>query len=106
MRRRKFITLLGGTATALASRVARTQPAGKVWRLGLLDEGTRGQRPGRTFARFVEALQQLGYIDGQNLTIRERSAAIAFERLPGLAEELVGLKPDVIAAQSTQALIA
>ena len=102
MRRRKFITLLGGTATALASRVARAQSAGKVWRLGFLHE----RPPLRAFAGFVEALRELGYIDGQNLTIQDRSAAATVERLPGLAAELVRLKPDVIAAISTQALIA
>jgi putative ABC transport system substrate-binding protein len=100
MRRREFITLLGSAAVAwpLAAKGQSTQ---KVW-LGWLGEGaSAGAASG-----FFGALQELGYTEGQNLTVEYRFANTRFERLPALAAELVGLKVDVIVATSTQALIA
>jgi putative ABC transport system substrate-binding protein len=75
-----------------------------VWRVGWLTEGEAG-RIGIAKG-FFDALQELGYTEGQNLTVEYRFAHTRFERLPALAAELVGLKVDVIVAPSTQALIA
>ena len=55
-------------------------------------------------AAFFAALQDLGYTEGQNLTVEYRFANARFERLPELATELVGLKLDVIVSPSTQSL--
>ncbi len=55
---------------------------------------------------FRDALSKLGYVEGRNLTIEYRSADGNFERLPGLAAELVRLKVDVIVAVVTQAALA
>lgn len=55
---------------------------------------------------FRQGLRELGYIEGQNIIIESRSARGQFERLPGLAAELVQLKVDVIAASSTPAALA
>ena len=55
---------------------------------------------------FVEGLREHGYIEGQNLVLESRYAESRFERLPGLAAELVRLKCDVIVAAVTQASLA
>jgi ABC-type uncharacterized transport system substrate-binding protein len=57
-------------------------------------------------AAFFAALQELGYTEGQNLTVEYRYANFRFERLPELATELVGVKVDVLVGPSTQALLA
>jgi putative ABC transport system substrate-binding protein len=96
MRRREFITLLGG-ATAFRSQLAAQaqQPAPGKWRIGMLAPEFR-QKPLR------EGLRELGYVEGRNLLIEWRFDDIA-DRLATFATELVGLKPDVIAANGTQA---
>jgi putative ABC transport system substrate-binding protein len=72
MRRRDFVTLLGG-ATALLSAATRAQQSAKVWRIGYLGFG-----PASSWASEVEALQSglrdLGYVDGKNLIIEFRWA--------------------------------
>jgi ABC-type uncharacterized transport system substrate-binding protein len=103
MRRRKFITLLSSAAVAgWRPLAAQGQSVRKVWRLGWLSEGVGAMAGGR--GAFFAALQDLGYTEGQNLTVEYRFANARFERLPELATELVGLKVDVIVAPSTQAL--
>ena len=95
MKRREFITLLGGAAAAwpLAARAQQT----KVHRLGVLLVGNR-----EPFSRlFGEGLRELGYIDGQNIQIEFRLAEGNLERLPELAAELVRLKVDIIVASET-----
>src|SRR5262245_35013057 len=99
--RRKFITLLSGAAVSWPL-AARGQSIRKVWRLAWLTEGGRASS-GRLF---FAALQELGYTEGQNLTVEYRFADTRVERLPELATELVGLKVDVIVAPGTQALLA
>src|SRR5262245_48256416 len=104
MRRREFITLLGGTAAAWPL-AARAQQANKVWRIGLLET-----IPVALNAALNEALKQglraLGYVEGQNLVIDYRSADGRPERFPELAAELVGLKVDLIVARGTPAILA
>src|SRR4029434_6916063 len=55
---------------------------------------------------FLQGLRELGYVEGQNISIEYRWADGNFERLPALAAELVGLKVDVIVAAVTQASLA
>src|SRR5262245_26059823 len=109
MRRRTFIALLSGTAVGW-SLAAQGQSTRKVRRLAWLSEGPRppSRPPSRTTyeAIFFAALQELGYTEGQNLTVEYRYANTRFESLPELATELVGLKVDVIVALATQALLA
>jgi putative ABC transport system substrate-binding protein len=100
MKRREFITLIGtGAVWPFAAKAQSTQ---RVWRAGWLAEGG----PENSGAVFFNALQELGYTEGQNLAVERRFASRRYERLPALASELVALKPDVIVAESTQALIA
>src|SRR5262245_12838432 len=101
MRRRKFITLLSGAALGWPL-AAQGQSIRKVWRLGYLTEGVAAMSGAR--AAFFAALQDLGYTEGQNLTVEYRFANARFEHLSELATELVGLKVDVLVAPGTQAL--
>jgi putative tryptophan/tyrosine transport system substrate-binding protein len=102
MKRREFITLLGGAAAAwpLAARVQ----AAKVARIGYLITGAL-ESPETRINRdaFRQGLDELGYIEGRNIVIEYRAADGKIERLPGLATELVGLNVDLIVALSTPA---
>jgi putative tryptophan/tyrosine transport system substrate-binding protein len=92
MKRREFITLVGGAAVAwlLAAR-AQQQP--KIYRIGALFIGNADVESFRTELR--EALRKSGYVEGQNLLFEFRSAEEELDRLPRLAAELVALKVDV-----------
>ena len=104
MTRRRFlsITLAGTLAAPLAG--AAQQP-GKMWRIGLLSTGPiSNTQP--LFNVFQEQLRELGYVDGQNVSIESRAADGNNERLPGLAAELVKLKVDVLLTTGTPAAVA
>jgi putative ABC transport system substrate-binding protein len=94
MRRRDFITLIGG---ALASRpiTARAQQS-KVARIGVLYIGTADAEMFKKELR--EGLHELGYVEGQNIAFEFRSAEGKLDRLPELANELVRLKVEVMLA--------
>jgi putative ABC transport system substrate-binding protein len=86
-------------AAALAAQVesfAQQQP--KVWRIGLLapDSSSSG-----IYAGFQEGMRGLGYVEGKNFNIDKRFAEGIYERLPGLAADLVRSKVDIIVAGST-----
>jgi putative ABC transport system substrate-binding protein len=95
MRRREFITLLCGAAAWPVDARAQ-QPAPGKWRIGLLMQKRRQDL-------LLEGLRELGYVEGDNLVIDARSNERA-DQLAAFAAELVGLKPDVIAAAGTQAI--
>jgi putative ABC transport system substrate-binding protein len=98
VKRREFITLLGGTAAwPLAGRAER---AGRVFRIGYLSFMSAAQHP-RSFAAFREGLRTLGYIEGENLQIEFRSADGDNDLLPHLATELVHLNVDLIVTYAT-----
>jgi putative ABC transport system substrate-binding protein len=94
LRRREFTTLLGGAAAAWPL-VARTQQAGSIPKIGVLWPGDSPPVSPR-METFREALRQLGYVEGQNITIELRYAQGGLQQLPGLAAELVRLNVDVI----------
>ena len=95
MRRREFITLLGGSAT-LWSVGARAQ---KLFKIGLLDTGL-----GADFAvPFMRKLVELGYVEGKNVVIERKSAGGNVELLSGLAIDLVHQQVDVIVTAGTPA---
>src|SRR5215510_703480 len=79
---------------ALSISAEAQQPV-KVYRIGFLS----GAFPGPTHwtARLRAELQKLGYVEGKNIVVDARFTENRFERLPALADELVRLKPDVIA---------
>jgi putative tryptophan/tyrosine transport system substrate-binding protein len=102
MRRREFITLLGG-ATVAWPRAVRAQQARKLVRIGFL---TLASGPTPSMKGFQHGLQQLGYVEGQNLVLIYRWADGRRDRLADLASELLQLNVDVIASNSTEAILA
>ena len=94
MRRREFITLLGGAAAWPLG--ARAQQAAKISRLGVLLLSTPQADPQMETTR--RAMRDLGYVEGHNLSIEYRYAGGRPERLPDLAADLVRTKPDVLFA--------
>jgi ABC-type uncharacterized transport system substrate-binding protein len=102
MKRRRFITLLGGVAATWPLAV-RAQQAGKTYRIGWLQPGPI---PDPWLNGFRQGLQEFNYVEGKNLIIEYRWGDGSFDRLPAMAGELVGLKPDVIISVNTAALLA
>jgi ABC-type uncharacterized transport system substrate-binding protein len=102
LRRREFITLLGGAAAAwpLAARGQQS----KMARIGALYIGTADAESFKKELR--EGLRDLGYVEGQNIAFEFRSAEGRLDRLPELAIELVTLKVDVIVALYTPCALA
>ena len=101
LKRREFITLLGG-ATAAWPLVALAQSA---YRIGVLDT-TSAALNAANFDALRQGLRQHGYIEGQNLVIEYRSADGRAERFPDLAAELVRLNVDLIVTRGTPAIFA
>ncbi len=95
MRRRDFINFLGGAA-ATWPLAARAQQPGRVYNIAVFSAGSRDAAILPAFVAFVEALRQLGWIEGKNVVFVYRYADNRLDRLPELAEELVRLKVDVI----------
>jgi len=106
--RRTFFGTLAGSLLA-APLAAEAQPAGKAARIGVLSPGSpsgAGRNPSDLavlFAAFREGLRELGYVEGQNIKIESRWAEGNYDRLPGLAADLVRLKVDVIVTYGTPA---
>jgi ABC-type uncharacterized transport system substrate-binding protein len=101
MDRRAFIgTLTGGLLTAPV--IAEAQQPGNVPRIALVFPNSpvadmTGPHPASPAARaFLEAMRELGWIDGQNITIERKSAEGRPERYAGLVQELLRLKPNLI----------
>ncbi len=106
MRRRDFITLLGGTALT-APRVAFAQATDRMRRIGVLmplavDDPEAKVR----LAAFLDGLQQLGWTDGRNVRIDARWPGSDADRFRKYAAELVALEPDVILASSSTSVAA
>jgi putative tryptophan/tyrosine transport system substrate-binding protein len=102
MKRREFITLLGGAAAWPLA--ARAQQATKVPHIGFLATGSLESPETRaTVDAFRQGLRERGYMEGQSLIIEYRSADGEYAHLPRLANELVGLKLDLILAPNTPA---
>jgi hypothetical protein len=91
MKRREFITLLGGAAAAWPLMARAQQPEGKIATIGIL-----AIEPWPPIDTFRRALNDLGHIEGKNLRFVHRYAKGRNERLSELANELVGLNADVI----------
>src|SRR5437588_830493 len=97
MRRREFITLLGGAA--VWPLAARAQQGERVRRVGVLTNLAADDPEAQVRnTAFAQALGQLGWTVGQNLTIGHRWGAGDAERIRRHAAELVALTPDVILA--------
>src|SRR5262245_22247299 len=95
-------TILAGILLALAPRFAFAQA--KVPRVGYLLTIPLAEKPTAERVAFLEGLRQLGYIDGQNISVQYRAAAGNLELLPDLAAELVDLNVDVLVVSGFQAV--
>jgi putative tryptophan/tyrosine transport system substrate-binding protein len=104
IRRREFVTLLGGAAAAWPLAAPAQQPA-RVWRIGML-ETTAMELNAVNFEAFRQSLRELGYIEEQNLTIEYRSAEGRGERFADLAADLLRLNIDLIVTRGTPAALA
>ena len=103
MRRREFITLVGGAAAWPLA--ARAQQGERTRRIGVLvssvetDPAVHGR-----IAAFRQSLEQLGWLEGRNVQIELRFTGDNYERLPQLVQEMVAFNPDVIFASATPAV--
>jgi putative ABC transport system substrate-binding protein len=104
MKRREFITILGGAAAAWPL-TARAQQPGKVPRIGLLGPGSETGMATRAGGVRL-GLRELGYVEGGTVIIESRWADDKYERLPELAAELVRSNIDVIVTFGTPGSLA
>jgi len=99
MRRREFITLLGGAA--VWPRAARAQAPGRRPLIAYLAGASSASAFASTAPSLLKGLRDLGYVEGRDFDITYRFADGHMERLPELADEVVRLKPDIILAPTT-----
>ena len=100
MRRREFISLLGGAAAWPLT--ARAQQITRVYRVGLLFSS--GELSVQFSDPFQQGLREGGFVDGQNVLFERRFGRGNYERLPALATELLALHIDLLAAFGTPAV--
>src|SRR5262245_32202709 len=95
MKRREFISLLGGAAAW--PMAAQAQQLGKVWRIGFIAGGARPVPLERSpFAGFLQGMRELGYVEGRDFTMEWRFAEARYELFPDFAAEFTRLKVDVV----------
>src|SRR5258708_13535678 len=93
MRRREFITLIGGTAAGWPLAARAQQAVMPV--IGFISAGSPEAYP-QALAAFRKALNDIGFVEGQNLAIEYRWAGTEYKRFPPLAADLVHLQLSVI----------
>jgi ABC-type uncharacterized transport system substrate-binding protein len=104
LKRREFITLIGGTAAAWPL-AARAQQAGKLPTIGFLGASTPPNWSQWT-AAFVQRMRELGWTEGRTVAIEYRWAEGRSERFAKIAAEFVRLKVDVIVTWGTASVVA
>jgi putative ABC transport system substrate-binding protein len=105
LRRRNFITLLGGVAAWPLA--ARAQHGDRIRRIGVLMPDDENDLVGKTWvSAFTQALAGLGWADGRNVRMDLRWGGADINRIRALAQELVGLQPDIIVTGGTSATAA
>jgi putative ABC transport system substrate-binding protein len=105
MKRREFMSLLGGVAAWPLA--ARAQPDGRMRRIGMLMSGDEPDPELQSrVAAFRQALEQRGWSEGRNIRIDIRFAGIRSEQYQALAKEMVAGQPDVILGHTTPVVLA
>ncbi len=96
VRRREFITFLGGAAIGLPLH-AQAEDQGKLWRVGFLAGGSRPASLGSSpYGGLLKGMRELGHVEGKDFTIDWRFAEGRYDLFPALAAELVRIPADVI----------
>jgi putative ABC transport system substrate-binding protein len=103
MRRREFMTLIGGAVAVPFA--ARAQQAGRIPRVGYLFSFTPAEGQ-QLWEACRQGLRELGYVEGSNIAIEARWTAGRYERLPEIIAELIRLKVDVIVVAATPGALA
>src|ERR1700748_2899416 len=105
MVRRTFVTLLSGSAVWQLAALA--QKSDRVRRIGVIMGFAEDDEVWQAFlATFRQALQDLGWTDGRNIQFDYRFSGEGEERMRRMAEEIVGLAPDVILAATNSVVSA
>jgi putative ABC transport system substrate-binding protein len=105
LRRREFIAALGGAAAWPLA--ASAQQGDRVRRIGVLSSGDENDPWAKSnFSAFTPALAELGWTDGRNVRMDLRWGRGDINRIRALAQELVGLQPDIILTASGAATVA
>ena len=97
MRRRQFLGLLAGAAI-VPPHPASAQAANRTYRVGLFNRGAPVTDKSPYGAALIRGLEKRGYMLGRNLAFERRGAGGRFDLLPGLLDELVASKVDIIVA--------
>src|SRR5262249_31669811 len=104
IRRRTFITLLGGAAAAWPF-AARAQRPGQIARIGLLGAGSASSLSSRVVA-FRAGLRDLGYVEGTNIIVESRWTEDNYQRIPELVTDLVRSNVELIVTHTTAGALA
>jgi len=104
MRRRDFITLIGGAATAWPL-TARAQQGERMRRIGVLSNIAENDPQMKArYGAFLQGFEKLGWSEGRNIRIDARFGAVGAEQIEARAQELLALQPDVILANAPPVL--
>jgi putative ABC transport system substrate-binding protein len=101
MRRREFITLLGGAAAALSPPLRAQHLAGTMARIGFLGAATPAAGSASAIDALRTGLRDFGYVEGRNIVIEFRWAEERYDRLPQLVRELVATRTDLLITHGT-----
>jgi len=102
---RRQILIALGAGTLAAPFASRAEPQ-RIYRIGILQAGTRQDNEKTSGLAFLSGLAELGYIEGRNLVVETRYADGKLERLPALAAEIIATRPDLIFAPPAPATAA
>ena len=100
MKRREFITLLGGAAAAWPLAARAQQSAGRLPRIGFLGSATAAGSA-KPIEMFRMGLREFGYVEGRNIAIEFRWAEERYDRLPKLVRELIATRVDLLITHGT-----